>query len=80
MGILAQGERCVATTNRNFVDAWDMSILKFIWQVRQLQQPVPLQDTSRAHHVRKEKQHESKGQTHIYPDNVDTDVIIRLVI
>ena len=42
MGILAEGERCVSTTNRTSLDVWDTWILRFIWQARQWQQPAPL--------------------------------------
>ena len=35
MGILAEHERCVATTNRNFIGEWGTTFQKYIWQIRQ---------------------------------------------
>ena len=43
MGILAEGERCVATTNRNFVGRMGHVSSEFIWQARQLPQQALLQ-------------------------------------
>ena len=41
MGILAAGERSIATTNRNFVAAWVIPRVKFICLHLQLRQQVP---------------------------------------
>ena len=39
MGVLAAGEKCVSTTNRNLWEGWDMWTPSSIWHPRRLRRP-----------------------------------------
>ena len=63
------------------LDVWDMWIQKYIWQVRQLPQQVPLPVKSQSHPNLACKKWrklivKALGKVFKYGDNVDTDVII----
>ena len=71
MGILAAGERCVATTNRNFVGR-----MGHVDSEIYLASPHVAAESALAGKITEESSMIVKGRVHKYGDNVDTDVII----
>ena len=78
MGILADGERAVATTNRNFVGRMGHvnSEVYLASPAVAAASAVAGQNRGPGRAVRRKEQMKAQGRVHKYGDNVDTDVII----
>ena len=79
MGILAEGERCVATTNRNFVGRMGhvkSEVYLASPAVAAASPPSPGKIAGPERAVRRRYTMKAQGRVHKYGDNVDTDVII----
>ena len=78
MGILADGERAVATTNRNFVGRMGHvnSEVYLASPAVAAASAVLGRIAAPGRAVRRKEQMKAQGRVHKYGDNVDTDVII----